>query len=143
VAVRVRLRVRCKLSGEVAETVALVNTGFETEPPQLMLPVALAKRLSLYPPPPTATIVELGTAGGPVRLVLVREALEVWAVTGDREVGPRVADALVSLIEEEVLINDKLTEELGIVLLAAGSGKWRFADDPPDRVRYSERPQYW
>jgi hypothetical protein len=40
-------------------------------------------------------------------------------------------------------VNDKLTEELGIILLAAGSGKWRFIDDPADKVRYSEKPQYW
>ncbi len=41
------------------------------------------------------------------------------------------------------MISDKLAEEFGIVLLAIGSGKWRFIDDPPDKVRYSEKPQYW
>jgi len=38
------------------------------------------------------------------------------------------------------LISDKLAEEFGLVLLAIGSGKWRFADDPLDKVRYSEKP---
>jgi hypothetical protein len=99
--------------------------------------------LGLHPPPPTATIAELGTAGGPVRMFIVRDALEVWVVTGDRSVGPRVADALISGVEEEVLINDKLVEELGIVVVAAGSGKWRFIDDPADKVRVTEKPQYW
>ncbi len=42
-----------------------------------------------------------------------------------------------------MIINDKLSEELGIVILAAGSGKWRFADDDAGKVRYSEPPQYW
>jgi len=46
-------------------------------------------------------------------------------------------------IEEEVLINDKLTEELDIIILAPGSGKWKFSDDPVDKIRYSEKPQYW
>jgi len=46
-------------------------------------------------------------------------------------------------IKEEVLINDKLTEELGIILIATGSGKWKFADDPPEKIRLSEKPQYW
>jgi len=59
------------------------------------------------------------------------------------EVGLAFADVMISPIEEEVLVNDKLTEELGIVLLAPGSGKWRFVDDPIDKVRSSERPQYW
>jgi len=54
-----------------------------------------------------------------------------------------VADALISGVEEEVLINDKLVEELGIVVVAAGSGKWRFIDDPVDKVRVTEKPQYW
>jgi len=142
-AVRVRLKLRSRISGDSVETVALVNTGFETESPQLLIPLALARRLSLHPPPPTATIAELGTAGGPVRLVLVRDALEVWVVTSDRIIGPRVADVLISGVEEEALINDKLVEELGIVIVAAGSGKWRFIDDPVDVIRVTEKPQYW
>jgi hypothetical protein len=56
-------------------------------------------------------------------MFIVRDALEVWVVAGDRSVGPRVADALISGVEEEVLINDKLVEELGIVIVATGSGK--------------------
>ncbi len=142
-AVRIRLRLRSRTSGEVSEVSALVNTGFETESPQLLIPTRLAMRLSLYPPPPTSSVVEVGTAGGPSRVFLVRDAIDVWALTEDREVGPKLADVLISPIEEEVLVNDKLTEELGVVLLAPGSGKWRFADDPVDKVRSSERPQYW
>ncbi len=141
-AVRVRLKLKSRISGEVVETVALVNTGFETESPQLLTPLALAGRLGLHPPP-TATVAELGTAGDPARMFIVRGALEVWVVTGDRSVDPRVADALISGVEEEVLINDKLVEELGIVVVAAGSGKWRFIDDPVDKVRITEKPQYW
>jgi len=142
-AVRVKLRIRSRTSGEVAKVSALINTGFETESPQLLIPVRLARQLSLYPPPPTSSVVEIGTAGGPARVFLVRDAVDVWAVAEDREVGPRPADVLISPIEEEALVNDKLTEELGIVLLAPGSGRWRFADDPAERVRSSERPQYW
>jgi hypothetical protein len=78
-----------------------------------------------------------------VRVFLVREALQAWVVTGDREVGPKFVDVMISPTEEEVLISDVLAEEFGIIILAAGSGKWRFIDDPPDKVRYSERPQYW
>jgi hypothetical protein len=74
-AVRVRLKLRSRILGEIVETVALVNTAFETEPPQLLIPLALARRLSLHPPP-TATIAELGTAGSPVRMFVVRDALE-------------------------------------------------------------------
>jgi hypothetical protein len=142
-AVRIKLRLKTRTSEEAVEVSALVNSGFETDTPQLLIPVELARRLALYPPPVTSTIIEVGTAGGPSRVFSVREALEVWAVTDDREVGPKLVDVLISPIEEEVLVNDKLTEELGIILLATGSGKWRFADDPADKIRYSEKPQYW
>jgi hypothetical protein len=76
-------------------------------------------------------------------MFIVRDALEVWVVAGDRSVGPKMADTLISGVEEEVLINDKLMEELGIVVVAAGSGKWRFIDDPVDKVGVTEKPQYW
>jgi hypothetical protein len=75
-------------------------------------------------------------------MFLVREALQAWVVTGDREVSPKLVDVMISPTEE-VLISDVLAEEFGIVLLAIGSGKWRFIDDPLDKVRYSEKPQYW
>jgi hypothetical protein len=142
-AVRIKLRLRARASGETIDVSALINSGFETDSPQLLIPMGLARRLALYPPPITSSIIEVGTAGGPSRVFLVREALEVWAITDDREVGPKLVDVLISPIEEEVLVNDKLTEELGIILLATGSGKWRFVDDPADKVRRSEKPQYW
>ena len=142
-AVRVRLRIKSRLSGSEVETSALVNTGFETETPQLLIPMALARRLGIFPPPPDVALVEFGTAGGPVRNYVIREALEVSVLAADREVGPVVCDAVISSLEEEVLINDKLGEALGLVLLALGSGRWRFADDPYDVVRNSEPPSYW
>jgi len=74
---------------------------------------------------------------------MIREVLEVSVLAADREVGPVVCDAVISSLEEEVLINDKLGEALGLVLLALGSGRWRFADDPYDVVRNSEPPSYW
>jgi len=105
-AVRVRLKINA--GDKVLLTSALVNSGFETEKPQLMVPVKLAKELGLWPPPPDATLVELGTAGGPVRKYLVRDVLKVYAIEDDKTVGPVECDAIISPIEEEVLINDKL-----------------------------------
>jgi len=143
VPVRVRLRVRCRLSGREIETVALVNSGFTTERPQLLIPRRLAAELDLWPPPPDAVLVELSTAGGPVRNYLVYNALEVSIVEPDRVSRTVIADAMISSIEEEVLINDVLGEELGIVILGLASGRWRFADDDPSVVRRSYPPQPW
>ena len=139
-AIRIRLRIRSLLdSGEVT-TSALVNSGFEAETPQLLIPRSLAAKLGLWPPPPEARLIEVGTAGGPVRNYLIPSALEVHVMTGDRVVGPVKCDAMISSTEYEVLISDVLGSELGIVILDL-RGKWRFNDE--DVIRYSEKPEHW
>ncbi|WP_460172737.1 hypothetical protein [Vulcanisaeta sp. JCM 14467] len=139
----VRVRVRLRTGGKEVVTTALVNTGFETERPQVLIPLNLARALSLWPPPENAYLIELGTAGGPVREYVVPDAVRIAVVTNDRETSEVICDAVISHIEEEVIINDKLSEELGIVILAAGSGKWRFINDDTNLIRLSETPQYW
>ncbi len=142
--VRVRLRLRSLVgSGVVIETNALINSGFTTERPQLLIPRRLAEKLGLWPLPPNTLIVELATAGGPVRNYLVPDALEVQVVEPDRTSRVVKSDAIISGIEDEVLVNDFLGEELGIVIIGLASGKWRFIDDPPDKIRRSYPPQTW
>lgn len=138
-AIRVKLKIVSKFSGEVV-TSALVNSGFEAETPQLLVPKSLALKLNLWPPPPEAQLIEVGTAGGPVRNYLVPRALQVYVETEDRKVGPIDCDAMISLLEYEVLISDRLGGEMGIVILDL-RGKWRFSDE--DKVRMTETPQYW
>lgn len=138
-AIRVKLKIVSKLGGE-ALTSALVNSGFEAETPQLLIPRSLALKLNLWPPPPEAQLMEVGTAGGPVRNYFVPKALQVWVETEDRKVGPVECDVMISLLEYEVLISDKLGGELGIVILDL-RGKWRFSDE--DKVRLTEPSQYW
>ena len=140
-AVRVRLRVEGPRSA--VETSGLVNSGYEALTPQLLLPRRLAERIGLYPLPESARVVEMDSPGGPLRLVLVPRGVRVSLLAGDRVVGPVAADAVISDIEDEVLISDKLAEELGIVLIAIASGIWRLADDPPDTRRESVEPEYW
>ncbi|WP_291767771.1 hypothetical protein [Caldivirga sp. UBA161] len=139
----VRVRVRLRSSGSDVLTSALVNTGFETDRPQVLIPMNLAKALKLWPPTGNAYIVEFGTAGGPIREYVIPNSIEITVITANKESRSITCDAVISHIEEEVIINDKLSEELGIIILAAGSGKWKFADDPEGIVRYSEAPQYW
>jgi len=47
---------------------------------------------------------------------------------------------MISNLEYEVLISDKLGGELDIVILDL-RGKWRFSDE--DKIRKTEAPQYW
>ena len=139
-AVRVRLRIRCLRSGKEAVSSALINSGFEAETPQLLIPRRLALELELWPPPEDAYLVEVGTAGGPVRNYLVPRAVDVLVEAFDRTVGPVRCDLMISNLEYEVLVSDRLGGELGIVILDL-RGKWRFSDE--DVVRETEPPQYW
>jgi len=138
--VRVRLRIKSLRSGKEVTTSALVNSSYEAETTQILLPRRLAAELNLWPPPEDAYLVEVGTAGGPVRNYFVPMAVEVYAETKDRVVGPVKCDAMISHLEYEVLISDKLGGELGIVILDL-RGKWRFLDE--NKVRETESPQYW
>jgi hypothetical protein len=62
----------------VLETVALVNTGFETPNPQILLLVKAAEKLKLRPNlPPDALVETYDTAGGPTRVYRVRNAVKV------------------------------------------------------------------
>ena len=45
-----RVRVKLKRDNKVVETSALVNSGFETDAPDIVVPVEVAKRLNLWPP---------------------------------------------------------------------------------------------
>jgi predicted aspartyl protease len=46
----VRVRLKLTHNDREAETVALVNTGFETDEPEILLPLKLAEKLGLHLP---------------------------------------------------------------------------------------------
>ena len=135
----VRIKLRLRYCDKVLETSALVNTGFETPNPQILLPIKVAERLSLWPELPKDTLVEIyDTAGGPVRVYRVRNAVNVEIPEKDISV---IADAVISHTEVEVLISDKLADELMIVIERPGEGIWRFRDE--NILRKSEKPEIW
>ena len=64
---------------------------------------------------------------------MIPEAAEDTVEAGDRSIGPIKCDIMVSNVEYEVLISDKLGGELGIVILDL-RGKWRFIDEDKERI---------
>ena len=143
-AIRVRLRIREKTSGKVVETVALVNTGFETLKPQLLIPVKLAEALGLWPSLPESSYMkEYGTAGGITKTYVVPDNLDVYIVMDGQQSPVAGSDTVISFMEEEVLIGDKLAGKLGIMIYDIAEGVWKLKIDPPDTTRKSEPPQYW
>jgi hypothetical protein len=129
--VAIRLRIRLVREGKSVDVVALINSGYETREPEVLLPVAIATQLSIYPRlPEGATVKEYRLADGSVtKLIRISRAVQIYVVEEDRVVGPVEASVVVAEKAEEVLISDKLAGKLGIVALDFGEGLWCFRDE--------------
>ncbi len=139
----VRVRIRIKSSRGEAETPALVNTGFETEEPEILLPVKLAEKLGLYPPNQGSMLEEYSVVGGTTLIIKSSELAYVQVVVKDRETDLTEAVPLMSDKEDEVLISDRLASRLKISIDDPAEGTWRFRDDPTTKKRTSEQPKHW
>ncbi len=68
--------------------------------------------------------------------------VEVRVTVPDRETNWTRAIAIYTGAPS-VLINDVLTEELGIVPEKPASGLWRFSDEGLEKLRKSAKPEYY
>ena len=120
--VAIRLRIRLVRKGKSVDVVAPISSGYETREPEVLLPVAIATQLSIYPRLPEGAIVkEYKLADGSItKLIKVSRAVQIYVVEEDRVVGPVEASLVIAEKAEEVLISDKLAEKLGIVALDFG-----------------------
>ncbi len=119
------------------ETSALLNSGFESEANEIVLPTRLAEKLGLWPSlPEKAEIKEYETAGGGKVKVIRVPNIKVF-------VGEKESDAYRIIIEEEreVIMNDKLISSLGIVIEDAGKGLWKFRGE--NKIRKSSPKKIW
>ena len=142
-AVRVRLRVRSRTTGRELRVNALVNSGFETFKPQLLVPVRVAELLGLWPLISREySVRDYMTAGGPTRMYVLADEAEV-SVDVEYATNPVISDLVISTIEEEVLISDKLAGKLGIVVYDFAEGIWRLKTDPEEVRRKSVERETW
>ena len=123
--------------GVSKEVVALVNSGYEADSPQLMIPTALAEDLGVWPPPREAIETVFNTAGGPLRVWVVRRAARVCVVAEGVESEEVEVDLVVSHLADEPLISDVLASALQIAVEDFAKGLWRFRWEPKERVRES------
>jgi len=143
-AIRIRVGIRTRYRPvREARVVALVNSGFEADTPQILIPVRLARELDLYSRIMEARIESYGTVAGPIRMYVLPSSVEVWVDEPDAESPRVVCDTLISDTEVEVLISDYLAGELGIVAEDFRYGYWRLRSDPVEKRRRSYEPQRW
>jgi len=127
-----RIRVRINI-----ETTALVNSGFETDTPDIVVPLTIAEKLNLWPPKSSVSAV-LNT-GGEVITPYYENCGELELVLEDREPKRIRVNIVVNPYVDEVALSDYVSSELGIVLLDIKRGLWRLTDDPVNKVRESAR----
>lgn len=137
-AVRVKLSVIYR--DKEIHVIALVNSGFETDTPQLLLPEATAERLGVSPPS-GALELTYDTAGGPTKVWVYPKKIKVKILAKGAFSKKVSADLAVSPIEDEVLISDKLAGELKIVVEDFGKGVWRLRGEK--KLRRTEKRQIW
>jgi len=139
-AVRVRLRIR--KGGRKVVTSALVNTGFEADEPQLIVPLPLAEELQLLSG--EASIEDFSTAGGGlISGYRIEEPIEVELVLEDREPPAMQVPVTVLPRETEVIMSDKLASDLGIVVLDPWRGIWCLRDELGTKERPSAPVEEW
>jgi len=132
----VRVRIKVKYGSTSLDLVALVNTGYETDVPELLVPVSVAGSLGLWPKLPDNTIVETyRTASGLMRVYRV-EGAHVSLLVGGSEEKSVKAYIVISEYTDEALISDQLASELGIVIEDPAKGLWRLRGE--SLVRSSE-----
>jgi len=138
----IRVRVKLLVEGRGVETVALVNSGFESSEPDICVPLGLAKRLGLWPPVSFESE-EAMTAGGEVPLFRLPARAEVQLLAGGEVKSSSPCSIVANPYIDEALLSDYLIDELGIVPISFRRGLWRHRSDPEGAVRESEEPQYW
>lgn len=107
----VRVRIRVRLRDKAIYTVALANSGFETDSPQLLVPrrLLIASNIDLEPLGRPSEI-EYDTAGGPVVMHVYPYACTVAVAESDRSSSDVTSDLVVSPIEREAVMSDALIE---------------------------------
>lgn len=141
-AVRVKVRIESGYSPKVIESVALLNSGFESEEPLLLVPRAAAVDLGLLPQLPAgASQKDFETPAGIVRMYTLPLAAKVAVVCDDRETPSVSCNVTISDVENELILSDSLIDSLNISLESPGRGLWRFRDESPTRP--SLPPRLW
>ncbi len=134
----VRVKLRICIRDNCITTKALVNSGYESEGPELAMPVELAKELNIWPP--TEFILEEAyTAGGLTQIYIIKEKARVNLVLDNKYVEDVETRLVINPYLDEVLISDQLIDALGIIVISYGRGLWRHKSDPENRVRESIR----
>lgn len=124
------------------ETIALANTGYETDEPEVLIPLGLAENLGIWPELPARTRIQTyTTAGGIVKLYRLPDFATIQLAT-EKASEHHSATLVISEHENEVLLSDAMISKLNIIIEDAKKGWWRSKDEP-EKIMKSQNPQTW
>ena len=135
--VRVKLRVRSRLTSRSLELAVLAKSGAESARPCIVVDESIARELELWPGT-ACRVLEVEEASSISEACLVEDAVELELLGEGGEALSRItADLVVQRGLIEPLITDITIDELGIVVVSFSRGLWRHVNDPPHVVRKS------
>lgn len=142
-AVRVKIEIHSVDKDLSVLSTALLNSGFESEIPLVLVPAKVAEHLGFLPQLPVNAVAETYEAAGgsAIRVYSIENVIKVRVVTDDRETDFTACSIIISEGEREVILSDLLIDELEIIIEKSGVGLWRFNDE--GRIRSSLQPQHW
>ena len=130
----VRVRLRIEYGNSSVDVIALVNTGYETDVPEVLVPVEVAEKLGLWPKLPENTVIETyKTASGLMRVYRVGGA-KVSLVAEDIKPKPINTYIVISEYTDEVLMSDQLVSRLEIIIEDPARGLWRLRGESKVRA---------
>jgi len=129
-----RVKVRVRVKDKVVENRALVNSGFEADAPDIVIPTNIARQLNLWPPRTNITAI-LDTGGGEVVNPYYENCGILELILDDRENIRIKVNIIVNPHIDEIALSDYVSSLLGIVLLDIKKGLWKLKDDPTEKVR--------
>jgi hypothetical protein len=134
--VRVKLKVV-----ELLKQVALVNTGFETDELQLLVPYTFLVRSGIdLEDLDKLVVIEYDTAGGSITIPVYPKACRVAVIEPDRVSKEVKIDLAISFTGKEILMSDALIGDLGIDMVNTKTGSWKFIDDSLNTIKKSYKP---
>lgn len=134
----IRVRIELSHNNNSAVTTALVNSGYESDVPEVHIPLSLARKLGFLL---EAMRSERYRAVGVEVSTYVLGDVNIRIVVEDRKLNWTVARAVTVVGEYEVILSDALIEALGLEIVKPKSGVWKLRDE--EKLRSSLEPEYW
>ena len=134
----VRVPVEIKYGDERKSTSALVNSGYESDEPEIHIPLTLAKLLGFELEGLKGERYKV--VGAEVTTYILGDVL-VRVRTPDKTTGWVKTRAVMVPGEYEVILSDAVTEQLNVEIVKPRTGLWRFTGEKASRE--SVEAKYW